>query len=371
MKQKPILQQNELARYARHLTLPSFGIQAQQKLKAAKVLIVGAGGLGCPLLLYLTAAGVGHIGIVDYDVVDESNLQRQVLFTVADIGKPKAQVAKERLQALNPHVKITTYHTALHKDNALHIIKDYDLVADGSDNFPTRYLVNDAAILCSKPNVYAAIFRYEGQVSVFNYTNEKGETGPNYRHLFPQPPPPGSVPSCAEGGVLGVLPGIIGSIQASEVIKVITGIGKPLAGRMFLIDTADFSTRILQIKNNDIPKVTQLVDYHTFCGVPTTSHSHNIKEISPDELKQWIAQKIDFQLIDVREPHEYEQQNIQGELIPLTEMPQSLDRIAKNKKVVIHCQSGIRSTAAIMKLQQMSPFDNLYNLRGGLNAFFT
>ena len=230
----------ELARYNRHIIIPEFGIEAQKKLKAAKVLVVGSGGLGSPVLLYLAAAGVGTIGIVDFDVVDDSNLQRQVLFGVEEVGKPKVEAAKQRLESLNPHIKIIIYNTQLTSKNALEIIKDYDVVADGTDNFPTRYLVNDASVLLGKPNVYASIFQFEGQVSVFNYKNASGELGPNYRDLYPTPPPPGLVPSCAEGGVLGVLPGIIGSLQASEVIKVITGVGETLSGRFFILLTANF-----------------------------------------------------------------------------------------------------------------------------------
>ena len=244
MNDSPQLTSEELARYSRHIVIPEFNIEGQKKLKAAKVLVVGSGGLGSPLLLYLTAAGVGNIGIIDHDVVDDSNLQRQVLFTVNDIGQSKAETAKTRLQQLNPHVNFTVYNEALTSKNALRIIENYDIVADGTDNFPTRYLVNDACVLSNKINVYASIFRFEGQVSVFNFLKEDEERGPNYRDLFPTPPPPGMVPSCAEGGVLGVLPGIIGSMQASEVIKIITGIGEPLVGRLFLYDAASFLSLI-------------------------------------------------------------------------------------------------------------------------------
>jgi len=264
----------ELARYSRHLILPEFNIEGQKKLKQAKVLVVGTGGLGAPLLLYLTAAGVGTIGLVDFDVVDDSNLQRQVLFTREDLGQPKVQAAKRRLEALNPYVKFVTYETALTSDNALDIIKDFDVVADGTDNFPTRYLVNDACVLLGKVNVYASIYRFEGQATVFNYKDKHGVLGPNYRDLFPTPPPPGLVPSCAEGGVIGVLPGILGSLQASEVIKVISGVGETLSGRLFLFDASSFETRTLKIKrrkdnplNGENPSQKGLIDYQQFCGV--------------------------------------------------------------------------------------------------------
>ena len=263
-----ILSKEELLRYSRHIIIPEFGLEGQQKLKTSSVLVVGTGGLGSPLLLYLVAAGVGKIGIMDFDILDETNLQRQVLFNKDDVGKPKAEVAKEKLQKLNQHIEIIAYNEELTSDNALDIIKDYDVVADGTDNFPTRYLVNDACVLLGKTNVYASIFRFEGQVSVFNFQYQSGEFGPNYRDLFPEPPPPGFVPSCAEGGVLGVLPGIIGSIQASEVIKVLTGVGDPLAGRLFLFDAQRFGTRTLKIRKSDSnpltgknPTITALIDY--------------------------------------------------------------------------------------------------------------
>ena len=356
----------ELARYSRHIAIPEFNLAAQKKLKAAKVLVVGSGGLGSPMLLYLTAAGVGHIGIVDFDVVDDSNLQRQVLFTVNDIGQSKAETAQRRLSQLNPHVTFKVYNTALTSSNALEIIKDYDVVADGTDNFPTRYLVNDACVLTDKVNVYASIFRFEGQVSVFNFLNEDGERGPNYRDIFPSPPPPGMVPSCAEGGVLGVLPGIIGSMQASEVIKVITGIGEPLAGRLFLFDAASFTTRILKIKKNANTNITELIDYDFFCGILPKEKEG---QVSVQELKKMMDAGEDFQLIDVREPYEYEISNLKGELIPLTSILKNIDKISKDKKVIIHCKSGARSATAIALLKDEFPFENLYNLDGGILAF--
>ena len=356
----------ELARYSRHIAIPEFNLAAQKKLKAAKVLVVGSGGLGSPMLLYLTAAGVGHIGIVDFDIVDDSNLQRQVLFTVDDIGKSKAKTAKERLLKLNPHVKFTVYNNAFTKENALEIIKDYDVVADGTDNFPTRYLVNDACVLAGKINVYASIFQFEGQVSVFNFLNEDGTRGANYRDLFPEPPPPGMVPSCAEGGVLGVLPGIIGSMQASEVIKVITGVGKPLAGRLFLFDAASFTTRVLKVRKNSNTQITELINYEEFCGIGIEDENNKIKEVTVYDLKEWQEQGVDFQLIDVRQPYEYDIANLGGELIPQAELVQNLDKISKAKKVIVHCRSGKRSADAIRDLQNLGDFENLYNLKGGI-----
>ncbi|MEN9413897.1 MAG: molybdopterin-synthase adenylyltransferase MoeB, partial [Bacteroidota bacterium] len=281
----------ELARYDRHIIIPDFGMEAQQKLKAAKVLVIGSGGLGSPLLLYLAAAGVGTIGIVEFDTVDDSNLQRQVLYGQEDVGLLKADAARARLESLNPYIHIRVHHTRLISENALDIVRGYDVVADGTDNFPTRYLVNDACVLAGKTNVYASIFQFEGQVSVFNYTNNKGETGPNYRDLYPTPPPPGLVPSCAEGGVLGVLPGIIGSMQASEVIKVVTGVGEPLSGRLFIFDALQFETRTFKIRrrsdnplNGEHPTISQLIDYEFFCGLKDLKP---VKEITVEELLKW------------------------------------------------------------------------------------
>ncbi|MGK0391413.1 MAG: molybdopterin/thiamine biosynthesis adenylyltransferase/rhodanese-related sulfurtransferase [Maribacter sp.] len=362
-----ILSSAEMARYARHITIPEFGVAGQEKLKQAKVLVIGSGGLGSPVLLYLAAAGVGHIGIVDFDVVDDSNLQRQVLFTVEDIGKSKAETAKKRLEALNPYINITVYNTAFTKDNALDIIKDYDIVADGTDNFPTRYLVNDACVLAGKVNVYGSIFRFEGQVSVFNFLKEDGTRGPNYRHMFPEPPPPGLVPNCAEGGVLGVLPGIIGSLQASEVIKVITGVGQPLVGKLFLFDVAAFETRTLKINTQQNIEITELINYESFCGLDIEEEP--VKEVTVQELDRFKTLGLDFQLIDVRESFEYEIANIGGKLIPLSTVKDNLDKISKTKQVIIHCKSGARSTNAIKELEELYPFDNLYNLKGGILAY--
>ena len=356
----------ELARYNRHIIIPEFGIEAQKKLKAAKVLVIGSGGLGSPLLLYLAAAGVGTLGIVDLDVVDDSNLQRQVLFGVQDIGIPKVEAAKIRLKQLNPHIKIKTYNTQFTSKNALEIIKDYDVVADGTDNFPTRYLVNDASVLAGIPNVYASIFQFEGQVSVFNYTDKNGTKGPNYRDLYPTPPEPGLIPNCAEGGVLGVLPGIIGSLQANEVIKVITGVGEPLSGRFFVFDALTFETRTLKItKRANSTEIKELIDYEQFCGISAIEKP--VKEISTLELENWISNGEDFQIIDVRETSEYEQINIGSHLIPLGKVIARNHEIEREKKVVIHCRSGARSAKAIRQLEEIG-FDNLYNLKGGILA---
>jgi len=364
----------ELARYNRHIIIPEFGLDAQKKLKAAKVLVIGSGGLGSPVLLYLAAAGVGTIGIVDFDVVDDSNLQRQVLFGVENVGQSKAAAAKKRLDDLNPHLQINIYNTQLTSQNALDIIREYGVVADGTDNFPTRYLVNDASVLLGKTNVYASIFQFEGQVSVFNYTNEKGELGPNYRDLYPTPPPPGLVPNCAEGGVLGVLPGIIGSLQALEVIKVITGVGDTLSGRFYTFDALTFTSRTFNIKRNaanplngDNPTIKELIDYEQFCGVKAVEKK--IKEITVQELYEWQTHGEDFQLVDVREPNEYETVNIGAELIPLATVADSQARFARDKKVVVHCKMGGRSAKAIRELEEKFGFENLYNLKGGILAY--
>ncbi|OQP63423.1 molybdenum cofactor biosynthesis protein MoeB [Niastella vici] len=364
----------ELARYNRHIIIPEFGLAAQQKLKAAKVLVVGSGGLGSPVLLYLAAAGIGTIGIVDFDVVDDSNLQRQVLFGVNEIGKPKVEAAKQRLQVLNPHIEFVLYNTQLTSQNALDIIKDYDVVADGTDNFPTRYLVNDACVLLGKPNVYASIFQFEGQVSVFNYRHANGELGPNYRDLYPTPPPPGLVPSCAEGGVLGVLPGIIGSLQALEVIKVVTGVGEPLVGRFYIFDALSFESRTFNISRRDDnplngknPTITTLIDYEQFCGVKAVETP--VKEITVKELYELQVKGEPFQLIDVREPYEYEIVNIGAELIPLAAVAEHAGDISKDKPVIVHCKMGGRSAKAIRELEEKFGFTNLYNLKGGILAY--
>ncbi|MCW9708008.1 molybdopterin-synthase adenylyltransferase MoeB [Fodinibius salsisoli] len=371
----------ELGHYSRHLSIPEFGMEGQKKLKAAKVLAVGTGGLGAPMLQYLAAAGVGTIGIVDFDKVEASNLHRQVLFGDSDVGRPKVEVAKERLLQNNPYININVHEVRLTSENALDIIKDYDVVADGTDNFPTRYLINDACVMLDKPNVHGSIFQFEGQISVFNYEDEEGNRGPNYRDLFPEPPPPGLVPSCAEAGVLGVLPGIIGSLQASEVIKIITGIGDPLAGQLFLFDAQDFSTRKVKITKNEDnpltgknPSITELIDYEAFCGIPSNGEAEEeeaseVPEVSVTEYKSWLDTGEDVQLIDVREPYEAEIAEIGGDLIPLKTVLDHADDISRNKKVVVHCRSGARSADAIKQLQEKHGFDNLYNLKGGILAW--
>ena len=366
------LSNQEKLRYSRHLNLPDFGIPTQEKLKRAKVLVVGTGGLGAPLLQYLTAVGVGTIGVVDFDVIDESNLQRQVLFGMEDIGKFKTEVAITKLRAQNPFVHFIEYNLKLDASNALEIISNYDVVADGTDNFPTRYLVNDACVLTGKPNVYASIYRFEGQVSVFNWANKEGILGPNYRDVFPTPPPPGMVPNCAEGGVLGVLPGIIGSIQASEVIKVITGMGVSLSGKLFLMDVLDFSNRTLNIKrdpknplNGETPTINALIDYESFCGI--TNDSNDLIDLSPIELARWRREGQDFQLIDVREAYEFEAGNIGGQGIPLGELAASVNLIDKNRPVVFLCKSGKRSAQAIENITSLAAgYSNLRHLKGGL-----
>ncbi|MCB0571863.1 MAG: molybdopterin-synthase adenylyltransferase MoeB [Phaeodactylibacter sp.] len=366
MTKKEKLNQEELRRYARHLALPGFGMEGQEKLKAGKALVIGAGGLGAPVLLYLAAAGVGHIGIVDFDQVEETNLQRQVLYTIDDVGQLKAEAARRRLLALNPHIKVETYPVAFTRDNALEIIAPYDVIIDGTDNFPTRYLSNDACVLAGKPLVYGSIFRFEGQASVFNYPLPDGQRSPNYRGLFPTPPPPELVPNCAEGGVLGVLPGIIGSIQANEAIKILAGIGEPLAGKLLLFDAATLTTRILKLPPGAGPGITELIDYEQFCAPAPPSP---VKEASVQELQALMAEQADFQLIDVREPYEYGIANLGGELIPPNEILAAADRIAHDKMVILYCRSGKRSAEAIRQLQKHTGQGNLYNLRGGILAW--
>lgn len=375
MKENTLFSSEELSRYNRHIIIPEFGIEGQSALKKAKVLVIGSGGLGSPMLLYLAAAGLGTIGIVDYDIVDDSNLQRQVLFTQKDIGLPKVEAAKNRLVALNPHIQIHTYNTLLNSENALSLFKDYDVIADGTDNFPTRYLVNDACVLSGKTNVYASIFRFDGQVSVFNHKRKDGSKGPNYRDLFPTPPPPGLVPSCAEGGVLGVLPGIIGALQANEVIKVVTGIGEPLDGKLYTFNALTFESRTLKIFQSESPiEIKELIDYEQFCGVPANDHIQEKKnvlegEISVKELKKKLDTKENFFLLDVREPHEYQISNIGGNLIPLSELEDRVDEIPEDIEIIVHCKMGGRSAQAIEILESRYGFENLLNLKGGILAY--
>lgn len=362
------LSRQEAIRYARHLALPEFGREKQEMLKNARVLVIGAGGLGAPVLQYLSAAGVGHIGIVDFDKVDESNLQRQVLFSVEDIGKQKAVVAMEKLRLQNPHIQLEAHVQRLDSSNALALFKDYDLIIDGTDNFPSRYLINDASVLLGKPLVYASIYQFEGQVSVFNYNN-----GPNYRDLFPTPPPPGMVPNCAEGGVLGVLPGIIGSIQALEAIKVVADLGDVLSGRLFLLDTLTFTTRSVKIPkdpSNPIsgrsPSIHSLIDYEAFCRVDSAK---DIQEISVHELKQLIESNHALHLIDVREPMEYEAGHLIAKNLPLSTIQKQKDEIPSEGTIVFYCKSGRRSADAIKKLTSHSNKNSFLNLKGGILAW--
>ena len=372
-EQEVKLSKEEIQRYSRHLIMPEVGMDGQLKLKRARVLTIGTGGLGAPLGLYLAAAGVGHLGLVDFDVVDSSNLQRQVTFTTADVGKPKAEAAKARLQALNPSIEIVPYETRLTSDNALDLFRDYDIIVDGTDNFPTRFLVNDACILLGKPNVYGSIFRFEGQATVFGYPD-----GPCYRCLYPEPPPPGLVPSCAEGGVLGVLPGIVGSIQAMETIKLILGAGEPLAGRLLLFDALAMRFRELKLKKNpDCPMcgthrtINKLIDYEEFCGIrgeEAPAMTDGITEISARDLKARLDRGEEIFILDVREPHEYQICNLNGKLIPLGDLPRRMNELDSSTEMVVHCRSGKRSADAIHFLQKAG-FKKLLNLKGGVLAW--
>jgi sulfur-carrier protein adenylyltransferase/sulfurtransferase len=368
-----MLTPSELHRYSRQILLPGFDTEGQEKLKRSSVLVIGAGGLGSPTLLYLTAAGIGRIGIVDFDLVDQSNLQRQVLFKTNDIGKNKAMTAAIRLKELNPLVNLEVHPTLLNSTNAMEIISKYDLVVDGSDNLPTRYLVNDACVFLKKTLIYGAIFQYEGQASVFNQLLSDGSRGPNYRDLFPQPPPPEMVPSCSEGGVLGVLPGIIGCIQANETIKVLCGLGTTLSGRLLIFDSLDFTTRILNVRKNpanpvsgDSPSIFGLIDYEAFCNPSLHRDSDVVQEILPMELRSWMDQGKLFQLIDVRDLKEVEFVNLKGIHIPLKSLAQELHQINKDIPVVIHCKTGGRSLTATKKLQSEFGFTNVINLKGGI-----
>lgn len=349
------LTREEIQRYNRHIIMPEVGIEGQEKLSDARVLVIGAGGLGCPVLQYLAAAGVGTIGIIDDDVVDESNLQRQILFDTTDVGKQKAIVAKEKLQKQNPHINVNVVTERFTSANALELINRYDLLIDGSDNFPTRYLSNDACVLAGKPLVFGSIFKFQGQATVFNYNN-----GPTYRCLFPEAPAPGDVPNCSEIGVLGVLPGLIGTIMANEAIKIIIGAGKVLSGKLLTLDALTMNTTLLRFNKSDV-KITNLVDYEDFCGL----NSNDIEEITVNELKRWIDTNEPFQLIDVRERTEYELGNIGGELIPLNEIESQYSKIQTNNKVVIHCRMGGRSAEAVRMLQNKG-HRNLLNLKGGI-----
>ncbi len=367
------LTRDEILRYSRHLIMPEVGMDGQLKLKQAKVLCIGAGGLGSPLALYLAAAGVGRLGMVDFDVVDFTNLQRQVIHGTSDVGKPKLASAHQTLAEINPNVEVVPYETRLTPENALDIFKDYDIVADGTDNFPTRYLVNDACVLLGKPNVYGSIFRFEGQASVF-YARE----GPCYRCLYPEPPPPGLVPSCAEGGVLGVLPGIVGCVQAMETIKLIIGKGQTLVGRLLLFDALGMKFRELKLRKNPDcpvcgthPTVTKLIDYEQFCGIRGEEHvvPTRVPEITAPEVKKMMDEHQPFVLVDVREPHEYQIARIPGSrLIPLGEVPKRMNELNSADEIVVHCRSGQRSAQAV-ELLMKAGFRKIHNLKGGVLAW--
>ena len=367
------LSNDEIARYSRHLIMPEVALDGQKKLKAAKVLTVGTGGLGSPLALYLAAAGIGTIGIVDFDVVDESNLQRQIIHGTSDVGRPKVESARDKIKDINPNVEVRVHEEALTSENALEIFADYDVIVDGTDNFPTRYLVNDACVLLGKPNVYGSIFRFEGQASVF-----WAEEGPCYRCLYPEPPPPGLVPSCAEGGVLGILPGAIGVVQATEAVKLILGIGEPLIARLMLYDALGMSFREMKLRKDpncpicgENPTVTELIDYEEFCGIPqanAVAQENGVPEITVQELKQKMDAGEDINVLDVREPHEYEVANIGVKLVPLGELPRRLAEFDQSENFAIHCKTGGRSAKAV-KLLQDAGFGNVYNVKGGITAW--
>ncbi len=369
------LSKDEYERYSRHLILPEVGLDGQKRLKAASVLCIGSGGLGSPLLLYLAAAGIGNLGLVDFDVVDSSNLQRQVIHGTSWVGKPKIQSAKERILEINPHCQVDLYETLLNSENALEIMAPYDIIVDGTDNFPTRYLVNDACVLLNKPNVYGSIFRFEGQATVFNY-----EGGPNYRDLFPEPPPPGMVPSCAEGGVLGILPGIIGVIQATETVKIILGKGDTLSGRLLLYNSLNMTFRELKLGlNPERPVIEKLIDYQQFCGIPQAKEEEakrqmDIKEMNVQELKELMDSGADdFVLIDVRNPHEYDIAKISGSvLVPLPDIEQGsgvekVKELVNGHRLIAHCKMGGRSAKALGILKEAG-IEGI-NVKGGITAW--
>ncbi|HWS97558.1 MAG TPA: molybdopterin-synthase adenylyltransferase MoeB [Candidatus Methylomirabilis sp.] len=366
------LNNDEILRYSRHVIMPEVGIEGQLKLKRARVLCVGAGGLGSPLTLYLAAAGVGTLGIVDFDVVDFTNLQRQVIHGTSDVGRKKLDSAEDTLREINPNVEIRKFETRLTSANALEIFREFDIIADGTDNFPTRYLVNDACVLSGKPNVYGSIFRFEGQASVF-----AAKDGPCYRCLYPEPPPPGMVPSCAEGGVLGILPGLIGVIQATETIKLILGSGEPLIGRLLMVDALGMRFRELKLRKNldcpvcgANPTVKKLIDYNQFCGIrgEEAAAPTSMTDISVEELKQRLDRGDNLFVLDVREPHEYQICNLGGHLIPLNDLPKRVSELDPSKEIVVHCKMGGRSAKAADFLRQ-SGFTKVHNLAGGITAW--
>src|SRR5437870_1862072 len=366
------LTNDEILRYSRHLIMPEVGMEGQQKLKAARVLCIGAGGLGSPLALYLAAAGVCTLCIVDFDVVDYTNLQRQIIHSTADVGRKKLDSAAEKLHGINPYVNVQKFETRLTSQNALELFRDFDIIVDGTDNFPTRYLVNDACVLTGKPNVYGSIFRFEGQASIFGK-----EEGPCYRCLYPEPPPPGLVPSCAEGGVLGILPGLVGVIQATEVIKLILGQGEPLIGRLLLVDALAMKFRELKLRKNPDcpacgthPTVTKLIDYNEFCGIRGEEKpvETGVPEVQVEELKRRLDAGDDLYVLDVREPHEYQICNLNGYLIPLGDLPKRVHELDSSREIVAHCRSGARSAKAVDFLRQAG-FKKVHNLAGGILAW--
>ena len=367
------LSHDEFRRYGRHLIMPEVGLDGQRKIKSASVLVVGAGGLGSPVAMYLAAAGVGRIGIVDFDTVDYSNLQRQIMHSTDDVGRPKLHSARERINSINPHVKVETYETSLTSANALDILGSYDVIVDGTDNFPTRYLVNDACVLLKKPNVYGSIFRFEGQASVF-YADE----GPCYRCVYSEPPPPGLVPSCAEGGVLGVLPGIVGTIQAAETLKLVLGVGEPLIGRLLLLDALAMQFRELRLRKNPEcplcgghPTIHDLIDYEAFCGVavhPEDGEDRKAYEISAVELKERLQREDDIFVLDVREPVEHEIVRLGKYLIPLNDLPRRVNELDSAREIVVYCHYGQRSAQAVQFLREMG-FKKVKNLVGGIDQW--
>ncbi|MEK6756266.1 MAG: molybdopterin-synthase adenylyltransferase MoeB [Bacteroidota bacterium] len=367
------LSREEIRRYGRHLIMPEVGLEGQQKLRASSMLLIGAGGLGSPAALYLAAAGVGRIGIVDFDLVELSNLQRQIIHFTQDVGRSKLESAVERIRAVNPHVDVAPFETQLSSENALDIIRDFDVIIDGTDNFPTRYLVNDACVLLGKPNVYGSIFRFEGQASVFY-----AKKGPCYRCLYPEPPPPGLVPSCAEGGVLGVLPGIVGTIQATEAVKIVLGIGETLIGRLLLFDALTMQFRELKLRKNpecpicgEHPTIHQLIDYEAFCGVGVRQAEmgdSTVPQISAGELKARMDRGEDVFILDVREPHEYGLVNMHGYLIPLGDLPRRVNELDSSRDIVVHCHIGSRSASAVKFLREMG-FTKAVNLAGGIDRW--
>ncbi|MGQ0713533.1 MAG: molybdopterin-synthase adenylyltransferase MoeB [Gemmatimonadaceae bacterium] len=366
----PQLSQEEMLRYGRHLVLPDVGLEGQRRLKASRVLLVGAGGLGSPLALYLAAAGVGTLGLVDFDVVDMSNLHRQVLHGTKDVGRSKLDSAHDRIHDVNPHVAVESYETRLTSHNALEILRPYDVIVDGTDNFATRYLTNDACVLLGKPNVYGSIFRFEGQASVF-----ATESGPCYRCLYPEPPPPGLVPSCAEGGVLGVLPGIVGTIQATEALKLLLGVGEPLIGRLLLIDALDARFHTVRLERDPAcpacgtRDIRELIDYDAFCGAGASTSGQASAEITPAELAERLARGDALDVIDVREPYEWQIARIPGaRLIPLGTLPGALSSLDASREIVLHCHHGIRSARAAEQLRAAG-FTRVLNLAGGIQRW--